>query len=134
MIFFGCYGALLKVRISKCMQWRKLCTSCGKRPVAVNYKRDSKTYYRTRCDSCIRKKKNIPAPKPRWLEAGYKKKPHCEHCGFKAKYKEQLFVYHADGNLNNTLLSNLKTVCANCQIEIAKSGLGWRQGDLVPDY
>jgi hypothetical protein len=45
-----------------------------------------------------------------------------------------MFVYHIDGNLNNTALSNLKTVCANCQIEVAKEGLGWRQGDLVPDF
>lgn len=113
---------------------RNLCAVCSKLPVAVNYKLNGKTYYRTRCDRCIRKKRNLPAPKPKWLEAGYRKKAVCEHCGFKAKYKEQLFVYHVDGNLNNCGLSNLKTVCANCQIEIIKSGLGWRQGDLVPDY
>jgi hypothetical protein len=29
---------------------------------------------------------------------------------------------------------NLKTICANCQYEIAREGLGWRQGDLTPDY
>lgn len=134
MIFFACYAALLKVQLNKGMQWRNLCEVCGKNPVAVNYKKQDKVYYRSRCDRCIRKKRNIPAPKPRWLAAGYKKKINCEHCGFKAKYKEQLFVYHVDGNLNNTALNNLKTVCANCQIEIAKTGLGWRQGDLVPDF
>jgi hypothetical protein len=116
------------------MQWRNLCSVCGKKPAAVNYKREGKTYYRTRCDSCIRKKKSIPAPKPKWLAVGYKKKPHCEKCGFKFKYKEQSFVFHVDGNLNNISLSNLKTVCANCQIEVAKEGLGWAQGDLVPDF
>jgi len=116
------------------MQWRLLCTVCGKKPCAVNYKRRDKTYYRTRCDSCIRKNRGLLVPKPRWLEEGYKKKPHCEKCGFKAKYKEQLFVYHIDGNLNNAKQQNLKTVCANCQIEIAREGLGWRQGDLVPDF
>jgi len=72
-------------------------------------------------------------PKPNWVKTGYRKKPHCEKCGFKAKYKEQLFVYHIDGNLNNTSTFNLKTVCANCQYEIAHDGLGWVQGDLVPD-
>ena len=116
------------------MEYRKLCTVCGKKPCAVNYKMFSKTYYRSRCDSCIRKKKKLPTPIPSWHKAGYKKKPHCEKCGFKAKYKEQLFVYHVDGILNNTALNNLKTVCTNCQIEIAKTGLGWVQGDLVPDF
>ena len=116
------------------MQWRKLCAVCGKKPCAVNYKRGDNTYYRSRCDSCIRKKNRKPAPKPRWLLDGYKKKPHCEKCGFRAKLKQQLFVYHINGDLNNTSVTNLKTVCANCQYEIAQEGLGWRQGDLVPDY
>ena len=116
------------------MKYRNLCVVCGKKPVAVNYRKGDTTYYRTRCDNCIRKKKGIKVPQPQWMLSGYKKKPHCEKCGFKFKYKEQSFVYHVDGNLNNTSLLNLKTVCANCQIEIAKSGLGWRQGDLVPDF
>lgn len=115
------------------MTYRPLCTACQKKPVAVNYRRNNITYYRSRCDTCIRKKKFKAAPKPRWLERGYKKKSACERCGFKAKYKEQLFVYHLDGNLDNTAPINLKTICANCQIEIAKSKLGWVQGDLTPD-
>ena len=116
------------------MEYRKICEICGKKPVAVNYKMHGKVYYRSRCDTCIRKKKSKTAAKPRWLLEGYKKKPHCEKCGFKAKLKEQLFVYHIDGDLNNTKPLNLKTVCANCQYEIAREGLGWRQGDLTPDY
>ena len=116
------------------MEYRPLCESCGKKPAAVNYKMFNKTYYRTRCDSCIRKKKKIPAPIPSWHKAGYKKKPHCEKCGFKSKYREQLFVYYIDGNLNNSNHINLRTICANCQIEVAHEGLGWRQGDLVPDF
>jgi hypothetical protein len=116
------------------MEYRKICEICGKKPVAINYKMHGKVYYRSRCDTCIRKKKNLPASKPRWLLEGYKKKPHCEKCGFKAKHKEQLFVYYIDGNLNNNNQLNLKTVCANCQYEVAREGLGWRQGDLVPDY
>jgi len=116
------------------MKFRPLCAACGKKPVAVNYRRGDTTYFRSRCDSCIRKKRGIKVPQPNWMTAGYKKKPHCEKCGFKARYKEQLFVYHIDGHLNNTSPANLKTVCANCQIEVAREGLGWRQGDLVPDY
>ena len=116
------------------MNYRPLCSACNKKPVAVNYTKSNKTYYRSRCDSCIRKKRNIAAPVPQWVRSGYKKKTTCERCGFKSKYKEQMSVYHVDGNLNNTALSNLKSVCANCQIEISREGLGWRQGDLVPDF
>ena len=116
------------------MEYRKMCKICGKKPVAVNYKMHGKVYYRSKCDTCCRKKRSLPAQKPRWLLAGYKKKPHCEKCGFKAKLKEQLFVYYIDGNFNNNNVLNLKTICANCQYEVAREGLGWRQGDLVPDY
>ena len=48
--------------------------------------------------------------KPRWETAGYKKKPTCDRCGFRAKQSAlQLMVYHADGDLNNCELRNLKT-------------------------
>jgi len=116
------------------MQQRFLCKICGRKPAAVNYKRNGKTYYRSTCDTCIRKGKKLPAPVPNWSLSGYKRKPHCEKCGFKAKYKEQLFVYHLDGNLSNSNPNNLRTICANCQYEVAREGLGWRQGDLVPDF
>ena len=116
------------------MLYRPLCTVCNKKPVAVNYKLHGKTYYRGRCDGCCRKKRKLPLQTPKWMLEGYKKKPHCEKCGFKAKLKQQLFVYHVDGDLNNNSVLNLKTVCANCQYEVAQEGLGWRQGDLVPDY
>jgi hypothetical protein len=43
-------------------------------------------------------------------------------------------VYHIDGNLNNNVLRNLKTVCLNCTVEIKKADLPWVQGDLEPDY
>jgi hypothetical protein len=42
-------------------------------------------------------------------------------------------VYHVDGNLHNTGLRNLKTVCQNCVVEIAKTDLPWKAGDLEPD-
>lgn len=119
--------------INTCMKNRPLCQACSKRPVAVNYKRGSKTYFRTRCDSCIRRKKGIPMPKANWMKHGYRKKLQCEKCGFESKFKEHFFVYHIDGDLNNCSHSNLKTVCANCQISLSKQNLGWVQGDLVPD-
>ena len=38
------------------------------------------------------------------------------------------------GDLNNTLRSNLKTICANCQRLMQKQGAKWKQGDLLPDF
>jgi hypothetical protein len=42
-------------------------------------------------------------------------------------------VYHVDGNMNNTGTRNLKTVCQNCVVDIIKSDLPWRVGDLEED-
>jgi hypothetical protein len=39
-----------------------------------------------------------------------------------------------DGNLNNSKVSNLKTICQNCVVDVAKSDLPWKQGDLEPDH
>lgn len=116
------------------MQSRPLCKSCYKMPASINYVKDGVTHFRSRCNGCIRRGKKLKPQQPSWALRGYKKKPHCEKCGFKAKYKEQLFVYYIDGNLNNNTAANLKTICANCQFEVAREGLGWRQGDLVPDF
>ena len=102
--------------------------------MAVNYIRDDVYHYRNSCTACIRRGKKLPKLPPLWAKTGYKKKDRCELCNFKAKSMKQLFVYHVDGSLKNVNSFNLKTVCANCQIEIAKEGLGWRQGDLVPDF
>jgi hypothetical protein len=38
-----------------------------------------------------------------------------------------------DGNMNNVGVRNLKTICQNCVIEIERSNLPWRAGDLEPD-
>lgn len=116
------------------MNFRPLCQSCRKRPAAINYIKDNITHFRTRCNGCIRKNNKLRPQQPSWGKAGYKKKPHCEKCGFRATYPEQLFVYYIDGNLNHNNQLNLKTICANCQIEVTKEGLGWRQGDLCPDF
>lgn len=120
--------------VNSYMLFRPLCKACGRLPCAINYTKDGLTHFRSRCNHCIRKGNNLKPHKPSWAVAGYKKKPHCEKCGFKAKYKEQLFVYYIDGNLNNSSILNLKTVCANCQYAVAREGLGWAQGDLVPDF
>jgi len=71
---------------------------------------------------------------PKWFYRGYTKKEFCEKCGFASKHPEQFDVYHLDSNLDNCRPNNLKTICANCQRILQKTGSKWRQGDLTPDY
>ena len=113
---------------------RPLCI-CKKRPVAVNYVKNNKTYYRKKCDKCLRLEKGLDAtPVSNWMKHGYKKKKKCERCNFTAEHPIQLNVYHIDGNRNNNDWKNLKTVCSNCFVMISDLGIPWRQGDLVPDF
>lgn len=106
---------------------RPLC-NCGRAPVAINYYKEGKPFYRSQCGLCIKGVKQ-----PRWQSAGYKIKPACDKCGFKSLFKELFNVYHIDGDLNNCRHANLKTVCANCQRLLHREGVKWKQGDLVPD-
>jgi hypothetical protein len=110
---------------------RPLCI-CGLRPAAVNYKKNGKTFYRKKCEICL--KHSVGYGIPKWQQAGYQKKSHCEKCSYHSKHSEQFNVYHIDGNLNNCRPGNLKTVCANCQRTLQKEGIRWRQGDLRPDF
>jgi hypothetical protein len=109
---------------------RPIC-KCGERPKAVNYIKDGRTYYRKLCEVCM--KNGLYHGIPRWKRAGYKLHKCCDKCGFKSPYKEVFSVFHVDGDLNNCSFLNLKTVCANCQRVLAREGITWRQGDLVPD-
>ncbi len=113
------------------MTHRGLCPCCRLKPVAVNYKKYGRTYYRGKCDQCGRKKKK-PAPAG-WLRSGYKKKEKCERCGFRVKFTEQSAVYHVDGNVENNDWMNLKTVCCNCEVEIKHTSLPWKPSELIPD-
>lgn len=110
---------------------RPLCNICREKPCAVNYHKKGIVYYRRTCDSCSR---GTTKKKSRWETSGYKKKNHCEKCGYKSNHSEQFNVYHIDGNLENCRPNNLKTICANCQRILYKEGVKWRQGDLVADY
>ncbi len=104
---------------------RPLCTTCKQKPGGINYIRNGKTYYRTKCDSCIRKAKKIKAPIPKWSMVGYKKKLVCDKCGFRARWIKQMVIYYVDGNMNNTNLNNLKSVCLNCTVVIEKNDMSW---------
>jgi hypothetical protein len=116
------------------MTTRPLCLNCSQRPRAVAYHKYGKVYYRRLCEACLRRGRKVPSPVPRWKTAGYKKKATCDRCGFRSQHSAQLLVYHVDGNLHNTELHNLKTVCQNCCVAITKLDLPWRRGDLEPDY
>ena len=113
---------------------RPICPICTQRPVAINYIKEGVTHFRKICDSCIRQGKQLKPIPPGWIKAGYRKKDRCEHCGFKAKYPEQLGVFYLDGNLKNNNWANLRTVCLNCQHEVRKSNLPWKQSPLTPDF
>lgn len=116
------------------MDQRPICPVCNTRPVAINYKKAGTTHYRTQCDSCLRKGKKLTPKRPSWALSGYKKKPHCEKCGFVAKHKEQLQVFYVDGKLNNNNWANLKTICVNCAVEVHKSKMPWKSGPILPDF
>jgi hypothetical protein len=110
---------------------RNLCKICQERPVAINYYKEDRVFYRSKCDHCANNRANGT---PMWQKAGYKKKATCDKCGFSSKHLEQFNVYYADGNPSNCKYTNLKTVCANCQRILYKFKLPWKQGDLTPDF
>lgn len=112
---------------------RPICSLCNQRPRAVAYHRNDNVYYRSRCTTCIRKDRKLPIQKARWVMDGYKKKTVCDRCGFRSRWAAQLLVFHIDGNLNNTGVRNLKTICQNCVVDVRKADLPWRAGDLAPD-
>lgn len=104
---------------------RPLCQQCRQKHAGVNYKRNGKTYYRSKCDTCLRLAKKKKPPKPNWTLSGYKKKMVCDRCGFKARWGKQIVVYYADGDLKNTKQNNLKSICLNCTIEVEKQDIPW---------
>jgi len=113
---------------------RPLCNTCKSKPRAYGYRKGTKIYWRSQCDTCIRKRKNLKTNGPaRWFQSGYRKKTRCELCGFKAVNEQQMDVFHVDGNRNNTSIYNLKTICSNCQRLKSTQELGWSIGDLEVD-
>lgn len=125
-------GSSGRVTINRIMD-RPVCKVCNKNYCAANYYRNGIRHYRSKCESCKRKNKQIKAPEPKWKKLGYKKKTACDMCGFKRLYDSQLHVFHIDGNLNNNELINLRTICLNCVEIVKKKELTWKQGDLEID-
>ena len=121
--------------VGSCAKYRMrpFCKVCGTQPRAVAYHKYDRVYYRSMCTACQRRGRKQKAPVPRWQLDGYKKKPACDKCGFKARYPSQLFVFHIDGDLTNSSQRNLRTVCLNCSVEVKRNDVTWRRGDLEPD-
>jgi len=113
---------------------RPICQECKQRPRAVAYHKYDRIYYRKLCTWCLNVSNRKKPPVARWQSAGYKKKTICDRCGFRSRYASQLLVYHTDGRLTNTELSNLRTVCLNCVEEIRRQAVPWRPGDLQADH
>ena len=117
------------------MEERGLCPICTQRPVAINYIRGTKTHYRRVCSICSHRGKKLKPQPPLWYQTGYRKKPTCDRCGFKAELvDDQMMVWHVDGDLRNNDRSNLKTVCLNCRPLVLKSRLPWKPAVLVTDF
>jgi hypothetical protein len=112
---------------------RPLCKVCGLNAAAINGYHNNKVYYRGRCNACIRRGRKLKPQPPRWAASGYRKKTACDRCGFQARHVSQLMVYHVNGDLTDSELRNLKTVCLNCAVLITRQDLPWRRGDLEPD-
>jgi len=112
---------------------RPLCPACNQRFRAVNCHRDGKIYYRSRCEACLRRGRKIKPAQPKWQLEGYKKKPACDRCGFRAKVSAQLLVYHTDGDMRNCQVRNLRTICQNCAVEVQRLDLPWKAGELEAD-
>ncbi len=112
--------------LNKCASARRpICKQCKQRQCGINYKRNDKTYYRSKCDTCIRLAHQRRAPKPNWTKSGYKKKMVCDKCHFRAWWSKQIIVYYVDGDLKNTQLSNLKSICLNCSVAVEKQDMHW---------
>lgn len=113
---------------------RPMCNECNKNYCAINYIRKGKTHYRRLCNDCGKKKTKAKPGVPNWTHSGYRKKPHCDICGFKSLYPSQMTVFHIDGNLTNVAFSNLRTICLNCIEVVKRKEITWKRGDLKVDY
>lgn len=78
---------------------RGLCKVCGVNPKAINYKKNGKTFYRSRCNACLKHYPNNALV--------------CTMCGFVAKYPEQLVPVSA--------AKTDSSVCLNCDV-VRKKG------------
>lgn len=113
---------------------RPICPKCNKNYRAINYIKKGITHYRSMCDECGRKNKKLKPRKNLWMRGGYKKKTHCDLCGFHSVLPSQILVFHIDGDLENISITNLRSICLNCVEIVKKKNVTWKRGDLEVDY
>jgi hypothetical protein len=85
---------------------RGTCKICGIRPKSINYIKNDKTFYRSKCEVCLAGNNKFKLPQ--WKFDGYLKLQYCESCEFESVYQEQLTVI--------TDNKKYKTICMNCQV------------------
>ena len=91
---------------------RGTCKCCGIRPKAVNYVKNGKIFYRSKCEVCLAGNNKFKIPV--WKKDGYAKQKNCEFCRFAALFTEQLTVIVEN--------KKYKTICLNCQVEYKLTG------------
>jgi len=110
------------------------CQRCNKKTCEVNYYRKGKTYYRKLCKNCINQDQQSKKLKNQLLKkSGYKKKSRCDRCGFLSKTPEQIYIYYLDKDQLNVSISNLRSYCSNCVIELQHKPIK-NHGDLLADF
>lgn len=87
---------------------RGTCKHCGIRPKAINYVKNNKTFYRSKCEVCLAGNNEFKIPA--WKRDGYIKNKQCEQCKFLSKFTEQMTVIIEK--------KKYKTICLNCQVEV----------------
>jgi hypothetical protein len=112
---------------------RPICKHCNKNYCAINYRRNDITHYRGKCDECGRVKNKLNPRTPKWKSKGYKKKSTCDLCGFHSLFTSQITVFHIDGNLENSEMINLRSICLNCVEVVKRKEVNWKRGDLQVD-
>ncbi len=90
---------------------RGMCDVCQVNSRAVNYKKNGKTYYRSKCNSCL--KHNVQA------------EFQCVMCGFEARYEEQLVPV-------STIKAD-ESVCLNCEVVRTKKRISMNKLKPVAD-
>lgn len=113
---------------------RPKCQSCFDHLAAINYHRGQQTYYRKLCDQCLRKGRSPRSPVPAWYRSGYKIKDRCEKCNFRSRVEGQISIWYVDQNEQNVQWNNLKSVCANCKIELKSKFFAWDDLRPRPDF
>ena len=112
---------------------RPICQHCQSRPAALNYVRNGKRHYRSRCLACIDAVKREHSLEAQTLhKSGYQKRNTCDRCGFVSRHPSQVSIVFLDGNRLNVGRQNLRTYCANCVTEIA--AVPSSRSGLVPDF